>query len=308
MTDTNPKEGRNTSCPPGFKIIQDRKFRSRGNTSHVLPCDEDEINRLDYQHYMARLCVSRLSVVRLIFLLRSIFQLPSAGQLQLPRRGAPGEGHHRFGRRLRQRTVEHRNGQGIPEVDLHRDGAARRCSEVCGPAAEPDIHHRGHRRGPTVRGRGVRFCLPAVSLPKLYEERLGGGDTRACEGDEAGGLAGAHRGDRFYDALRTTTLSRGIDIEYPTRLGSLLTDNGFTGVAADYISCPIGWRGRPGVLLQRNMSFLMDALKPSIMPVLGIGEDDYADLAGQFHEDYGACRCYTNAPYAYGRKPLNEGR
>ncbi|RUS32603.1 hypothetical protein BC938DRAFT_474954 [Jimgerdemannia flammicorona] len=167
MTDTNPKEGRNTSCPPGFKIIQDRKFRSRGNTSHVLPCDEDEINRLDYQHYMAR---------------------------------------------------------------------------------------------------------------------------------------------RFYDALRTTTLSRGIDIEYPTRLGSLLTDNGFTGVAADYISCPIGWRGRPGVLLQRNMSFLMDALKPSIMPVLGIGEDDYADLAGQFHEDYGACRCYTNAPYAYGRKPLNEGR
>lgn len=106
--------------------------------------------------------------------------------------------------------------------------------------------------------------------------------------------------------VSVTTLSRGIDAEYALKVGQLLEEEGITQIVADYVSCPIGWKGIPGELLLKNVGYLFDALKPTILPIMDMGDEEYAELTEKLLNNFGRFNSYANAPYAYGMKPLNK--
>ncbi|RUS19948.1 S-adenosyl-L-methionine-dependent methyltransferase [Endogone sp. FLAS-F59071] len=54
MAGTENQTNNLQEVPEGFRIIGDRRFMAEANLRYILPNDEVEMNRLDYQHYVLK--------------------------------------------------------------------------------------------------------------------------------------------------------------------------------------------------------------------------------------------------------------
>ncbi|RUP46275.1 hypothetical protein BC936DRAFT_147137 [Jimgerdemannia flammicorona] len=77
-------------------------------------------------------------------------------------------------------------------------------------------------------------------------------------------------------------------------------------MVCDYVSGPIGWQGRPGQMLRQSTLLFFKALGPMVIPIMGIDAREYDDITAHVLDDFRRCKSYSNANYAYGRKPLRQ--
>ncbi|RUP44682.1 hypothetical protein BC936DRAFT_149142 [Jimgerdemannia flammicorona] len=106
--------------------------------------------------------------------------------------------------------------------------------------------------------------------------------------------------------VRKATQARGVDIEHVEKLESFFTDQGFTNVVCRHVSCPIGWNGLEGDMLLKNIPRVMEAMRPFIMPVMGVGQEEWAEIMNRLQQQYGVYRTYNIVPVGYGFKPLQN--
>ncbi|RUP44548.1 hypothetical protein BC936DRAFT_149307 [Jimgerdemannia flammicorona] len=104
--------------------------------------------------------------------------------------------------------------------------------------------------------------------------------------------------------FRTATLSRGVDIELVKKLETFFANHGFTNVQCNRVTCPIGWDGVVGDMRLKNVGFMMDALRPIILPAMGVSREEYEELTHGLAEQYGKFKTYGIWTIGYGLKPL----
>ncbi|RUS15131.1 S-adenosyl-L-methionine-dependent methyltransferase [Endogone sp. FLAS-F59071] len=107
-----------------------------------------------------------------------------------------------------------------------------------------------------------------------------------------------------WNAAQTICWSRGIDTEYVWHIKELLASNNIEDIEMDYISCPLGWGGRVGEVHAENILLVYVSMAPMLRPIMGVDEEEYALLSRRYVRGCAENRSWFKCPYAFGRKPL----
>jgi ubiquinone/menaquinone biosynthesis C-methylase UbiE len=234
---------------------------------YTLPKDDEEINRLDFQHYMLRFALrgnyaapigSPRSVLdvgtgsgRWPVEMASIF--PKADVVGLDVVPAPADGE----RKEETRPANYRFVAGnVLEGLSFADGSF-------------DFVHQ----------RLLIGALPADRWPGVVRELIRvtrrGGWVELVEANiwpENGGPALNTLGRWVYDAVAR----RGIDVQLCSHIGEMLTQGGMAGVTQREIRLPLGRKfGRLGTMMETNHLALFESLKGLIVAT-GIAASDEA--------------------------------
>ncbi|RUS27274.1 S-adenosyl-L-methionine-dependent methyltransferase [Jimgerdemannia flammicorona] len=109
---------------------------------------------------------------------------------------------------------------------------------------------------------------------------------------------------KLQNAFVTFIQARGGDVHnIPEKLGDYLA--GFDDLTTDYVSTPIGWRGRIGHLNLQNMEFTYMALKLPLCKFMGWTEEEYDVIKQNALTEPSEHKTWGNIFYAFGMKPLD---
>ncbi|RUP43338.1 S-adenosyl-L-methionine-dependent methyltransferase [Jimgerdemannia flammicorona] len=282
-----------TSFPEGFRIVHKRRFMAEGNTKYMLPSDDEELNRLDYQHYVIR------------HLIYGNFKAPLDSELE---KGI--------------RVIDVGCGSGIWVMEMAVDYPRSTFVGVDCAAVFPtkDIPPNcTFIRGNTLEGLPFKDESFDFVFQRLMILAFTPSDWRFATRELAritapDGFVELIEGDFFvqsapaayaplYNAIVGTAASRGIDLSVLHDLPSVLSDAGLVDVKADYVSSPLGWHGRVGDICNKSMKNLFVALKPSIRPVISKTDEEYDVMAEQIIDEMKEKKSWSKIPCAIGRKP-----
>ncbi|RUS15054.1 S-adenosyl-L-methionine-dependent methyltransferase [Endogone sp. FLAS-F59071] len=110
---------------------------------------------------------------------------------------------------------------------------------------------------------------------------------------------------RLRNAVGLATQIKGIDISVVKKLGSFLESCGLVEVEQDYVSCPFAWGGRVGTLCVRNLELGYLALRASLAPVMGMTDEEYEEMIYGLAAQFRTNRSWIKVHYAFGMKPFN---
>ncbi|RUP33411.1 hypothetical protein BC936DRAFT_138558 [Jimgerdemannia flammicorona] len=109
---------------------------------------------------------------------------------------------------------------------------------------------------------------------------------------------------KLQNAFVTFIQARGGDVHnIPEKLGDYLA--GFDDLTTDYVSTPIGWRGRIGHLNLQNMEFTYMALKLPLCKFMGWTEEEYDVIKQNALTEPSEHKTWGNIFYAFGMKLLD---
>lgn len=107
--------------------------------------------------------------------------------------------------------------------------------------------------------------------------------------------------EKFHQALASTQMG-SFDVTLANNLGNLLQAH-LINIEADFVSCPIGWNGRVGDLCSRNLETFFSAVRPMMGPILRLGDAEYNEYMATMTKDFTKCKTWGRVPYAFGQKP-----
>jgi SAM-dependent methyltransferase len=279
----------------------DRRFRFFGNRRHLagvpydLPRDDQEIHRLDFQHYMLR------------YAFRGNYLAPLAQPRDILDVGC-GSGRWP----VEIATV-------FPDANVIGTDVVPPPADAS-PAAETRPQNYVFVPGNVLEGlpfadasfdfvhqRLLIAAIPADRWPRDVQElrRVArpGGWVELAEGHirvDGGGRALKTLGDWAYTLMGR----RGIDAGMFSRIGQLLLDGGLTNVRQHTVRLPVGRKhGRLGYMMEVNHFALYEGFKGPILASGLTTPDVYAQTAAEAGAEMARGKCTATFCAAYGQRP-----
>ncbi len=274
-----------------LEAIHGRQILS--NASYILPKDDEEINRLDFQHFMLRNVIQSNYVAPIKPDVGAILDVGCGtgrwGQemaLQFPQASVVGcdlleQKAQNTLAPLNYRFIEGDVLKGLPFAQASFDFVHQRLLSLGMPAGawQQEINEL------------VRLVRPGGWL-ELVETELGGQNFGpACQQMAAWVIAASRL--------------RGIDPANLPNIGKHLFTAGLSNIAIRQYPIPVGrWGGRLGVMMATDINAVTQAVKPLVVAKLGVAINDFDkifQLQLQGWEDL-----HTTATFfaIYGQKPI----
>ncbi|RUS21717.1 LOW QUALITY PROTEIN: S-adenosyl-L-methionine-dependent methyltransferase [Endogone sp. FLAS-F59071] len=314
----SPQSSPTTEFPEGFKIIEGRKFSEKIN--YLLPIDESEIRRLDFQHYiMWQLMHGNFSA--------PVEELLEEGIKVLDVGCGTGCWVIEMARDFPNSTFI---GVDFSNIFPSPDEIPSNASFIEGntlnrlPFADDTFDYVYQRYGHIfilsvnevatfnidkifIQIHADVLYAKAVALRELARVAKPGGWVEMFEMDTKELERPPENLMSIWTVLnKCATEAFGLDPHYVWQIANMLKENGFEDVELDYISIPLGWGGRIGELNARNLLTAWLAIGPKVAPVLNIGIKEYTELAHSTMSHMKLNKSWHKAPYAFGRKPLRK--
>ncbi|RUS21719.1 S-adenosyl-L-methionine-dependent methyltransferase [Endogone sp. FLAS-F59071] len=108
---------------------------------------------------------------------------------------------------------------------------------------------------------------------------------------------------KFFRGLQTASESNNIDISLVNHLPEIVSSHHLINIHSDYISLPLGWRGRVGELFLNNWRMIYLAMQQILAPAMGVTADEYQDLIRKACTEFPEKKSWTKMLYVYGMKP-----
>lgn len=278
----------------------DRRFRFFGNRRHLaglpydLPKDDQEISRLDFQHYVLR------------YAFKGNYLAPLADPRDILDVGC---GSGRWGQEIAF-VFPNANVIGVDVVPPPADANPAESTRPPNYAFVPGNVLEGLPFADAsfdyAHQRLLIGALPADQWPRVVAElrrvTRPGGWVELAEGHiriDGGGPALKNLGDWGYKL----TSMRGIDPGMFQRIGPLLRDAGLANVQQHNLRLPVGRKyGRLGYLMEANMFALYDALKGPMLATGTTTPEVWARTITQAGEEIARNKCSAMFCVAYGQR------
>ncbi|RAQ97784.1 class I SAM-dependent methyltransferase [Thermogemmatispora tikiterensis] len=257
---------------------------------YMLPKDDREVNRLDFQHYMLR------------YALRSNYLAPIVEPKRILDVGCG------TGRWLAEMA------QLFPEAHLIG-------FDLNLPPASPSFPPNcTFRQGNLLDGlpfaagsfdfvhqRLLVFALPADRWPLVIQDLVRvtrpGGWLELVEVDPLFQRSGPAT-TRMLQLIVAACQSRGIDLKMALRLEPMLREAGLLHVTSQVISIPIGdWGGRLGNMARTDFAAGNQTIAPLVAATTGASIEEYQQLATAWLHECEQYRSYCNFYVIYGQRP-----
>ncbi len=280
-----------TPPPPTVYLDEDGR-RHRADAPYLLPKDDKEIQRLDYQHFLFR------------HLLRGNTFAPVD---ELLKRGCTvldvGCGTGRWGCEI---ATMYQQTQVIG-LDLE---------EIPRPACMPLNYH--FQRGNVLSGlpfvthhfayvhqRVLVAAIPLDQWPFVMRELRRvthpGGWVEMVEMGTTFHDAGPATG-QFLQRFRAISATRGIDANYVSGIGTLFHRSAFCNVQAKTEIIPVGaWGGRVGNLLARDMLAGWPSMRPYAHTLLGVPPETFDDILKELDDEWNRLHTRYEVYFACGQ-------
>ena len=270
--------------------------RYLANTPYMLPSDEEEIHRLDFQHYMLR------------YALRGNYAAP----VRQPRNILDvGAGTGRWGLEMAQHfpqaevtgvdiALSPSEGNAQPGHDGHSGNYTFVQADILEglPFADASfdfVHQRlVFLAVPTARFQGVVNELARVTRPGGWVELVEGGGLSESSGEAV---------QTWLHWLGVASAQRGIDARQGSQIGQFLTTAGLDNVHTREFLLPAGQHGgRLGTMLAANFYAIIEAFRAPIVSNGVATEQGYDEIAQAVRRDVAEGRCFWPVYVAYGQR------
>jgi|SRR5579883_1750112 ubiquinone/menaquinone biosynthesis C-methylase UbiE len=272
--------------------------RHIANAPYVLPSDDQEINRLDFQHYMLR------------YALRGNYAAPLTQPTSIL---DVGSGTGRWAMEMAQ-LFPQANVVGTDLVEPKSETVA--ASLGYGLDTRPENYAFiqgnvleglpfGDNSFDFVHVRLLLFAIPAEKWPVLAREVLRvtkpGGWVESVEtGPQRNGGPAM---DALVQWITQTSVRRGVDPLLGPRIASFYADAGARGMQAHSVTVPVGrYGGRLGNMAEVDVFSVVGGVKPLVVSQGITDADTYDRAMAQARADLDRWQCVLPFYIAYGQK------
>lgn len=270
--------------------------RYLANTPYMLPSDDQEINRLDFQHYMLRYALrgnyaAPIGQPRAIldvgtgtgrWALEMAQHFPQAQVTGVDIAIPPGEGGAQPGHDGRPANYTFAQADiltGLPFADASFDFVHQRLVFLAVP---------------TARFQGLVNELARVTRPGGWVELVEGGGLSQSSGDAV---------QTWLRWMGAASAQRGIDSRQGSQIGQFLTAAKLRDVQTHEFLLPAGKHGgRLGTMLAANFYAIIDAFRAPIVTTGVATEQGYDEIAQAVRGDVAEGRCFWPVYVAYGQR------
>lgn len=274
-----------------FEVVEGRQILT--NAAYVLPKDSEEINRLDFQHFMLRSAMQGNYIAPLTKQPRSILDVGTGTGRWAQEMASEFPDAYVVGCDLLEQKadlnaappnfqfIEADALKGLPFADATFDFVHQRLLFLAIPAAswQAEINEL------------VRVTVPGGWI-ELVETQFGGQNV---------GPASQQIGDWMIAISRM----RGADPSRMPDLNEHLRLAGLQQIATKPFVIPVGsWGGRLGTMMATDMIAVTKALKPLIVAKLNIDQNEFERTTQRQQAEWEELHTTVTFHAAYGQKPL----
>ena len=279
-----------------YEMVGER--RHLADAPYVLPSDDQEINRLDFQHFMLR------------YTLRGNYAAPTQQPQSILDVGA-GTG------RWAMEMASLFPNANVVGVDVTPPPADRATASLgAGLDIRPDNY--AFVQGNILEGlpfadqsfdyvhqRLLLFAIPETAWPKVVAElvrvtRIGGWIELVETGPQQHGGPAM---DRIVDWITATSNRRGVNPLLGPQIGNFLRDARLGSVEARAITLPVGsYGGRVGKLAETDVFGVVGGVKALVVSQNLTTAEAYDDAMRVAREDLDRYQCYLPFYLAYGQR------
>lgn len=276
---------------PDFTWSQEQR-QVQWPSLYMLPQDIQELNRLDFQHYLLR------------YALKANFLAPVEHPLSILDVGC---GSGRWVSEIAKTFPQTR----VIGIDKHLPPAST--SSIAFPA-NCTFQQQNILEGVSFRNGAFDFVhqrlllhgIPAVRWPFVLQELIRvtrrAGWIEIVDVDLISHSLGPQTA-RLATTIEQMKRQSGSDPALPLRLGETLEAAGLQHVVTRTISLPIGqWGGRLGSMMKQDLAALMRSTKPIFIDRVGLAPAEYDLLVHESLQEYEQYHSFTNFYVAYGQK------
>jgi SAM-dependent methyltransferase len=270
--------------------------RYLADAPYLLPSDDQEINRLDFQHYMLRYALRGNYAAPIHqpgaildvgtgtgrWALEMAILFPQANVVGMDLAAPPSEVLAYQGMEVRPKNYSFVQGdilQAFPFADASFDFVHQRLVFLAVP---------------TARFQGVVNELVRVTRYGGWVELVEGGGLSQSSGDAV---------QTWLRWLGAASAQRGIDSRQGSQIAQFLTAAGLSSVRAHEYLLPAGKHGgRLGAMLASNFYAIIEAFRA---PIVGAGIaslEEYNNIVSAVQADVGSGRCFWQVYLAYGQR------
>lgn len=276
--------------PQPLQTIEGRRLLT--GASYVLPKDEEEINRLDFQHFILRTLLQSNYVAPLPGNLRDILDVGSGTgrwakeiALEFPMANVIGCD-----------LVEDQPDQQLMPSN-YRFLPGDILKGLAFPAESFDFVHQ----------RLLFLGIPIVEWPRVIQELVRltrpGGWVELVETEFTMSRTG-EAGQKVKAWLLATCRLRGVDPLRAPNMDDYLRNAGLKNVVMRSYKAPVGkWGGRVGTMLAANGAASLQALKPMVVAKLGVNADEFERIAAAAMQESEMLHATGTFYVAYGQRP-----
>ncbi|HUY78102.1 MAG TPA: methyltransferase domain-containing protein [Ktedonobacterales bacterium] len=279
-----------------YEMVGER--RHLADAPYVLPSDDQEINRLDFQHFMLR------------YTLRGNYAAP----IQQPHSILDvGAGTGRWAMEMAS-LFPNANVVGVDVTPPPAD----RANASLGAGLDIRPENYAFVQGNILEGlpfadqsfdyvhqRLLLFAIPETAWPKVVAElarvtRVGGWIELVETGPQQHGGPAM---DRIVDWITATSNRRGVNPLLGPQIGNFLRDARLGSVEARAITLPVGsYGGRVGKLAETDVFGVVGGVKALVVSQNLTTAEAYDDAMRVAREDLDRYRCYLPFYLAYGQR------
>lgn len=299
--DSNNRSGVTSAVATGpigerYEMYGDR--RHLADAPYVLPSDDQEINRLDFQHYMLR------------YTLRGNYAAPIQNPHSILDVGA---GTGRWAMEMAALFPD-ANVVGVDVTPPPADLAAASLGAGLDIRPENYAFVQGNileglpfpdQSFDFVHQRLLLFAIPENAWPQVVAElvrvtRIGGWIELVETGPQQHGGPAM---DRIVDWITATSKRRGVNPLLGPQIGPFLRDARLGSLATNAITLPVGsYGGRVGKLAETDVFGVISGVKPLVVSQGLTSADIYDDALRAAREDLDRYQCYLPFYLAYGQR------
>ena len=274
-----------------LETLGDRQHRA--DAPYVLPSDDQEINRLDFQHYMLR-HILRGNYAAPIVNPRSILDVGSGTGRWAIEMATLFPQTNVLGTDINPSVPENAPGVALPENLAFTPGNILEGLKF--PDGSFDFVHM----------RLLIFAIPEARWPDVVRElvrvtRPGGWVELVETGPQQ---RGGPAMDQLVDWITQASVKRGVNPLLGPRVGDFLKMAGMANVTSRAISLPVGaYGGRVGRLAETDVFGVVGGVK-GLVTSMGITTPEaYDDAMRQARADLNSYQCALPFYIAYGQRP-----
>lgn len=261
------------------------------DAAYVLPKDEQEVSRLDFQHFMLRA------------VLHSNYFAPIDQPTSILDVGCgTGRWCYEMARQFPQTRVM---GCDLLEQDsIGKFSKPLNYQFVLGDVLKglpfsADSFDFVHQRLLTGGMPTVQWPLDIQELVRLTSP---GGWTELVEITSAV-IKGGEASEILSSGVNAACRKRGIDPAHIPNLPQYMQKAGLSEITTRVVAIPLGnWGGRVGSMMLTNWLTLLQTFKPGVTAELGIGSDDYDQMLQQAQADWENLNACVPCYIAYGQR------
>lgn len=227
---------------------------------YMMPTDDSEMNRLDFQHYMLRYALKG-NYAAPIRNPRNILDVGCGTGRWAREMAEQFPRAHVIGTDLQEPTTDERANAGGREL--------RPDNYTFVPGNVFEGLPFGDASFDYVHQRLLFFAIPADKwqsvFNELYRVTSPGGWVESVEGSLSLEPHGPTY-DVLTEKLLEAMVPRGMDPRYSSRIGEYMQQAGFRNVKVRKVGLPVGaWAGRIGKMVATDMSTILEAVRPLYM-------------------------------------------